>query len=332
MQPNRGKFHIDHDELFRRIVRGHISLISIVEALTVSEHRSFRKSSQILKVSQSSISNRIAALETSIGFPIFDRLEKISVTHKGRHFLSLAGEALNIIGEALRPIKADSQSDNNQLIIGVQSCNAGGFLNEFLCSFSNAHPDVKIISAEFSPDSLPSSLRRREIDVAFSPEVPTPRVLARDILRTKPLWKELMVVALSMDDPLSHRTAVDWAALAKHTFLVRRDGMGPWLMAQAILHFEDKGIVPQIERLRIGRDTMLADVARRRAAAFTSEASTVLNIPGVCMRPIKGEPVVLNFHAIWSRQNHNPALRSFLETIETVKPAVLLAPPNKNDI
>ncbi|KXV73622.1 hypothetical protein AD953_15315 [Acetobacter malorum] len=316
MFSQHGRSHIDQDELFRKIIRGHISLASMVEAIAVAEYKNFRKASRALKISQSSVSSRISSLEISIGYKIFDRQNGINVTIKGKHFLSIVGEALALIGEAVQPNPEVSHVVERQLSLGIQSCSAGGFLNNLLNLYSDTFQETRLVSGEFAPDSLVPALRRREIDIAFSPEVPSPRTLAHDILHIKALWTENMVVALSSDDPIARLPAITWEALAKHIFLVRREGMGAWLMAQSMRYFEEKGLVPQIERLRIGRDTMLTDVNRRKAAAFTSEASAAVKIPRVCLRPIDGNPISLTFYAIWSRQNHNPALRDFLNMIE----------------
>ncbi|MFT9000030.1 MAG: LysR substrate-binding domain-containing protein [Acetobacter syzygii] len=128
-----------------------------------------------------------------------------------------------------------------------------------------------------------------------------------------------MMAALSEHDSLAMQDAVTWNDLADHTFLVRREGMGSWLMAQALPYLEQHGGPPRIEHMIVGRDTLLADVVRRRAVALTSAATTSLSVPGVRLLPLAGNPVLLTFHALWSRQNHNPALQAFLTLIRTMK-------------
>ncbi|WP_366142640.1 helix-turn-helix domain-containing protein [Acetobacter orientalis] len=66
--------------LFRLTVSGKISLTSLIEALAMAEHRNFRKACETLRISQSSISNRIATLEAVIGFRLFERRNGARVT------------------------------------------------------------------------------------------------------------------------------------------------------------------------------------------------------------------------------------------------------------
>ena len=69
----------------------------------------------------------------------------------------------------------------------------------------------------------------------------------------------------------------------------------------------------------VGRDTLLTDVVRRQAVALTSAATTSLSVPGVRLLPLAGDPILLTFHALWSRQNHNPALQTLLKLLRTVR-------------
>ncbi|WP_215762525.1 LysR family transcriptional regulator [Acetobacter sp. P1H12_c] len=315
----------DRNMLFRLIVSGQISLTSLVEALAVAEHRNFRKAGETLQISQSSISNRIGTLEDIIGFRLFERRNGVHVTYEGQQFLSVINEAVSLIDQALRPTRLLPVTTESRLMVGVQSSSAGGFLRNILDRFVRHSPYVRLMSGEFAPDLLISGLRRREIDIAFTPDVPPRRTLAHDILCVMPLWTETMMAALSEHDPVAMQEAVTWNDLADHTFLVRREGMGSWLMAQALPYLEQHGAPPRIEHMVVGRDTLLADVVRRRAVALTSAATTSLSVPGVRLRPLAGDPITLTFHALWSRQNHNPALQTLLKLVRTVNP------PNASD-
>ncbi|WP_323993220.1 hypothetical protein [Nguyenibacter sp. L1] len=70
-----------------------------------------------------------------------------------------------------------------------------------------------------------------------------------------------------------------------------------------------------IEHLRLGRDTLLTEVVRKRAVALTTEAALGIALPGLTFRPIGEIPVLVTFCALWSRQNINPSLRSLLKII-----------------
>ncbi|MCP1196631.1 LysR family transcriptional regulator [Acetobacter senegalensis] len=318
MRTHHNNGSTDRHRLFRLIVSGQISLVSLVEVLAIAEHRSFRQVGKILHVSQSNISTRVAALEEIIGFQLFDRHDGVSVTYEGQRFLSIINEAISLIDHAFRLTHLFQNPADHHLVIGIQSSSTSGFLHDILDRFVKKSPRTRLMSGEFRSDLLISGLRRREIDIAFTPDIPSSRSLAHDILHVMPLWTETMMAALSEHDPLALQDAVTWNDLADHTFLVRREGIGSWLMAQALPHLEQYGAPPRIEHIMVGRDTLLADVVRRRAVALTSAATTGLSVPGIRLLPLVGNPILLTFHALWSRQNHNPALQMFLKLVKTM--------------
>jgi DNA-binding transcriptional LysR family regulator len=59
-------------------------------------------------------------------------------------------------------------------------------------------------------------------------------------------------------------------------------------------------------------------VALGRGIGLTSEATIATPFPKVVFRPIAGEDALLQFCAVWSSQNDNPALRRFLSLAQTI--------------
>jgi DNA-binding transcriptional LysR family regulator len=302
----------DQSKLYRFLAGNRLSLTSIVEALIVAEHLSFRKASNALGIAQSAISARIASLEETLGVRLFERQQRVKVTLHGRAFLDLAAIAVDDLGRALDTTGLVLAARTKAIRIGLQSSAVRGTLADLLANFTTTHPDIVIVPDETAPGSMMEDLRKRKLDVLFAPEQQLAGRPANDVLDSLPLWRERLVVALWAGDPLAGRTYVKWRELAGRSFLVRRDGIGDCLMAMALPHLAHGERPPHIESLRVGRDTLLAAVARKRAAALTSDATLGLHIPDIVFRPIGPEPVFLTFHAVWSRQNANPSLHAFL--------------------
>ncbi len=59
-------------------------------------------------------------------------------------------------------------------------------------------------------------------------------------------------------------------------------------------------------------------VALGRGIGLTSEATIATPFPKVVFRPVAGEDAFLQFCAVWSSQNDNPALRRFLSLAQTM--------------
>jgi DNA-binding transcriptional LysR family regulator len=69
---------------------------------------------------------------------------------------------------------------------------------------------------------------------------------------------------------------------------------------------------PAIQKLTVGRETLMHLVAMGRGVTITSEATLATAYPNVIFRPIAGADDTLQFSAVWLPGNDNPALRRLL--------------------
>lgn len=67
-----------------------------------------------------------------------------------------------------------------------------------------------------------------------------------------------------------------------------------------------------MEMLDVGRETLMHLVALGRGIGFTSGATVATSFPEVVFRPVSGDGELLQFCAVLSPVNDNPAARRFL--------------------
>ncbi|MDW6024619.1 LysR family transcriptional regulator [Mesorhizobium sp. BAC0120] len=73
-----------------------IPLLSLVQTLAVAEYLNFRHAANALRVSQSSVSARVKALEEDLGILLFERHARgVRLTEAGRHFIEGAATAIH---------------------------------------------------------------------------------------------------------------------------------------------------------------------------------------------------------------------------------------------
>ncbi|MBM9401045.1 LysR family transcriptional regulator [Gluconacetobacter azotocaptans] len=312
---------LDQSTLYQYLASGRLSLVSLTQALVVSEQLSFHKASDILGVTQSAISNRVASLEDAIGFPLFERQRSVRLTPHGRIFLEFISDAIDLVGKSLEISGAPIEIHRPTVRVALQSAAAAGPLAAILRRFDAAQPDIGLTLMETDDSDVLKCVRRRKLDMAFLPCRAMTERLSHDVLDALPLWDEQVVVALNQDDPLAAKSRLHWKDLVDREFLVRSHGIGPHLMDLALPLVRQVGEPGHIEHLRLGRDTLLTEVVRRRAAALTTEATLGIALPALTFRPIGETPVLVTFCALWSRQNINPSLRSLLKIIRELSDA-----------
>ncbi len=138
--------------------------------VTVAEHSSVTKASEILFVAQPSLSQRIRAFEEQLGFPLFERSHgTITLSSQGKLFYLVAKKLVNSADSAGTIVRNLRSGDVGSLRIGGSWFN----LERYVCStiidtFTDKFLDVDVIVERgiYSPNIL-ERLRQNELDVAF---------------------------------------------------------------------------------------------------------------------------------------------------------------------
>jgi DNA-binding transcriptional LysR family regulator len=187
---------------------------------TVADRGSFSAAAEELFVSQSAVSQQIAALEAEVGVPLLLRL-------RGGPMLTDAGELL--VGHADAAIARLEQAERE---LGELSGLRGGELR--LVSFPSAsativtaaasrfrgeHPEIRLSLAEGDPeDSIPQLKQgRHDLAVVYDFEL-QPFSEDRD-LELRPLLSERMQVALPREHRLASRAEINLEELVDEPWL-----------------------------------------------------------------------------------------------------------------
>lgn len=134
----------------------------------VARLKSFTKAGEACFVSQTAISQQIAALEEYLGFKLLIRNKKtVSLTLAGMQFYH---DALKIMEQANKSMEEARDTARNALgilRIGFFSLYDRVSIISLLRKFHEKFPRIKIDIAQYDYDSLNQNLRSKYIDIAF---------------------------------------------------------------------------------------------------------------------------------------------------------------------
>lgn len=287
-----------------------VDLVSISQALVVSEQLSFRRAATVIGVPQSAVSRRVRRLEDELGVSLFERHSGgVRTTVAGRRFLERARCALAQLDYAVKGAGNAGRGAEGYLRVGIFASIAAGFLRDLLAVYSLENPGVAIDVAEGAPRAHIAHIKARRLDVAFFTGLP-----ADPDCDSESFWTERVFVVLSSVHPLSGLIVVPWELLRNEQFVVSADEPGPEIHDFIVKQLSELGHQPAIERHHVGREALMILVGLGFGLSLLSEAGTATDYPGVVFRPVSGGNDVLPFSAIWSPHNDNPALRRFLST------------------
>jgi DNA-binding transcriptional LysR family regulator len=142
----------------------------------------FAIAAQRLHVTQSSLSKRIAELETDLGYLLFDRTSKKAVlTEAGESLLTHAGQMLKLeehIRENLDPHRAIT----GDYRFGLSELSATTWFPEFMHQVRDKYPGLSLHPQVGIGRSLEKSVERGELDCAVIAGPPTSSNIASEVI------------------------------------------------------------------------------------------------------------------------------------------------------
>ncbi len=142
-----------------------------------------------MKLSQSAISMSIKELESILGRPVFDRINKKLVLNEvGRAFY----KEIDPIFKKLTDIEYEFKNSENKgmIRVGASTTIVDYMMPTIICSYMSAYPDVKITLKEGNTKEIASMIKEGSIDIGFVEGF----VSDEDIIREKIGVDELVVV------------------------------------------------------------------------------------------------------------------------------------------
>jgi DNA-binding transcriptional LysR family regulator len=145
----------------------------------VAETASFSRAAERLNVTQSWLSRQVKALETQIGFKLFDRTSRtVILTERGREMLARAQTAVDHV-RGVQALAAKLGRKESALAIGLATYALTNeqrleLVDDYLARYPQVRIDTRIDSAR----QLAASLVQGELDLMFA--IPLPRLLANE--------------------------------------------------------------------------------------------------------------------------------------------------------
>jgi DNA-binding transcriptional LysR family regulator len=144
-----------------------VYILGIDTFLAVVRSQSFKSAADTLYIAQSTVSQRIKALENEIGMTLIERskgIKQIRLTPYGEEFYKLAEQWSHIWREAMI---LKEQGPKLSLVIGsVDSVNTF-LLPQVYRKLSRHHPPIKLTIRTAHSEDLYEEVEKRKVDVAF---------------------------------------------------------------------------------------------------------------------------------------------------------------------
>ena len=283
---------------------------------TVAAHGSITAAGNELHVTQPALSRQLAALERSVGAPLFERWSGgVRLTEPGRRFLPDV-EAVLAAYDALVPLDTSpaarsdpappAQVDGQFLVVGIATSIGRGLLPQ-VAQRLEADTPVTFSVRQVGFGALATLLVARQLDAVLA-WLPLGTTLP---LRHATLLTEPRLLALPSSHRLTGYDVIPFHELLDEPFLALPESMGP---ARSYWLAEDlRGGRPvRVGAVVNGPDETVEALARGLGVALVSSGNAeIYRRPEFVTRPVVGVPPA-GLAVVWRSDEHRPAVLEFV--------------------
>lgn len=283
---------------------------SLVAFVTVAEELHFTRAAEQLFISQPPLTRLIKALESELGFDLFDRTTRsVQLTSGGREFLPYAQRVV-AASEAATQAAADIAAGSiGSLGIAFVGSAAWDVLPQAVRRFRSEHPNVATRLTEMNSGLQIDALLEGRIDVGITRSDSIPQGIAVHVVSRSPL-----VIAMPENHRLAARPSVTLGELANEDFVSfpKRTWRSLSDITNALC--EEAGFTPRVSQVATAMQTVLGLVAVGLGIAIVPKSRTLMTFPGLHVMPLEGD-LYSEIRACTRADSENPALEHFLEIL-----------------
>lgn len=191
------------------------------EFAVLAEVENFLEASELLFISQSSLSKHIKSLEAELGAQLFDRSTRhVRITDVGSVFLEFAKQVTGLQVECAAKIRRLSTQELGSLTIGTIPIMAAYGITDLIATFRRQNPDFSVSLMEGDAALVKDALQRGDCDLAF---VRDEGAEEPDFCKL-PFASDSLAVVLPVNHRLAGRNTVRLDELATEDFLLLAKG------------------------------------------------------------------------------------------------------------
>ena len=300
--------------------------------LVIARHRSLSRAAAELDLGQATVSERLRALETELGAPLFARQGRgVALTPAGEAFKPYAERALEVLREAKDSVRAASAGQQGQVTVAVTVTSGAYLFAPALVAFQQEHPgvEVKVRSAHSwdAPGLILDGVAQLALvsGPALNPQIESVATFTGRLALVAGKGRRLAKTRLTLEQLAREQFLVSYWGPASQAFLERVRAAGNRRGEQLLAPTGSTGLWMELSPVELVKGMLLAgtgvsllpEIAVRRELA--SGELVTLQLADPKMRLPAWE---INLIRRSKRRLPNPAADALAETLKRVLPTL----------
>lgn len=290
-----------------------MNLLRIKYFIDVANFNSFTKAAQNNYVSQTAVSQQIAALERELEVTLFTRGKgKVALTPAGeifyQHCIHMLAEYENAVVKA-----RIAQSESGGVItLGIIASCRMGYMYKIFNNFKARYPniDIKLVHGSFA--GLRSQLELEKLDVVLCV---TYNGQGNEIVEVEHMTRVKIGLLVSRLNPLSKYDEINANMVENLDVVVTSRNF----MGEVYDHMIDQrrmeGFVPNIVETADSVEILTMLVEMNRGVAYLPETLTKYNNKLCKMLHISDNEDYMDMSLFWRKQNDNQPIQAFIQCV-----------------
>lgn len=283
--------------------------------LTVAEELHFGRAATRLHMTQPPLSMQIRQLEEEVGTELFVRGQRpLRLTAAGEDLVRHAREILSHVGQALESVRQTGEGAMGRLNIAFTSASVLSLAPRLIGTYRRRFPEVRLELREMVTDEQIEAIGSGHVNAGI-----LRTHVALESLQSRLIHEERLMLALPRDHALADRSSVSFSDLANEPMVsFSRQHAGYFHRLIAGL-YQQHSMTPYIVQEATQLYTVIALVAAGVGIAIVPASAERIYIEHVVLRDFDASDMpTAQFFLAWRRDDDNPALRRFLETVHQV--------------
>lgn len=274
---------------------------------------SLSKAAERLRVSQSTLTRQMQALEHEIGGRLLERSTSgVALTATGHALFDRTKPVLAAFDAAIVEVKRSARGQSAMLRVGYLLSAAPDYLHPALAELRRLHPEVKVKLLDLSPGEQIAALRKGEIDLALIGNAGA--FLSREFY-VRRLAMLPVLVAMAESHPLAAQATVRLADLRREVFVGAPEadmpGHNRWVAQLCRLAGFKARFVQDADSLSHGLSTIVTE----NAVALMPDYAKKTPVPGVIFRPLRDTAAKWDLLVAWQRGRASIPVRALLDAL-----------------
>jgi DNA-binding transcriptional LysR family regulator len=187
-----------------------------------AELSSFTGAARALRLTQASVSQRIAGLEKSLGTALFKRQGgRVLLTPAGQKLYDFAQRILELHQQARRAISGQDAPMRGELSLAASSIPGEHLLPDLLSRFGLQHPHIRLRATVSDSMEVMAQVEKGEVSLGLAG-----RKAENPHLEFRHLASDRMVLVVPAGHPLSKRKRVSVKQMSRYPLVLREVGSG----------------------------------------------------------------------------------------------------------